>query len=51
MCCEWCGTEEGVFTLNRKDKVCDECYAFDLTFDIDEYEERKRERIAEENEY
>lgn len=31
--------------------LCDECEEFERTFDIDAYEEEKRRRIAEENEY
>ena len=30
---------------------CAECEEFERTFDIDKYEEDKRRRIAEENEY
>jgi len=50
-CCCLCGDEDKPLKRIYGDWYCDECEEFDRTCDIDAYEEQKRARIAEENEY
>ena len=47
--CEDCGADATHNICGHL--LCDECEEFERTFDIDAFEEEKRRRIAEENEY
>lgn len=49
--CEYCGDDEANLTLMMDRWVCDDCNRDDRDFDIEGYEERKRRRLAEEQEY
>lgn len=49
--CGWCGDEEATLTKYYGIWTCQSCIEFDNNVDLDEYEQKKRERIAEQNEY
>ena len=49
--CNWCGDEEAPLQNYYGDALCQDCIRMDKETDWDEYERKKRERIAEQNEY
>lgn len=52
--CSGCGDEEVSMVKRGLRWICDECEAWELeadSLDIEEYEERRRQRLAEAQEY
>ncbi len=50
-CCEWCLDEEKPLQNYYGNVLCPDCIKMEVETDWDEYESKKRERIAESNEY
>jgi len=50
-CCEWCLDEEAALQNYYGTVLCAECVEMEQTTDWDDYEAKRRERIAEQNEY
>ncbi len=50
--CDLCGCDDKpLIYFNPFCSLCEECEEFERNFDIDKYEEDRRRRISEENEY
>lgn len=50
ICCSGCGDDEASLIKRGVSWICDECEAWNLeadNLDLDEYEQRRRERLAE----
>nr|BDD47743.1 hypothetical protein 6 [Piscirickettsiaceae bacterium] len=50
-CCEYCSTDEEPLQDYYGVRLCQKCIDFEQHADLDAHEKRKRERIAEQNEY
>ena len=49
--CNWCGDEESPLQNYYGDALCADCIKMDRETDWEAWEQKKRERIAEQNEY
>jgi hypothetical protein len=49
--CNYCSDEEKPLTIYYGSALCEDCIKMEIETDWDEYERKKRERIAESNEY
>lgn len=49
--CNYCGDDEAGLTDYYGVPLCDKCVEMERTTDWDEWEDKKRRRIAESNEY
>ena len=49
--CNYCSDEEKPLTNLLWFALCEDCIKMEIETDWDEYERKKRERIAESNEY
>lgn len=49
--CSYCGDPDVPLNLSSDLSLCEHCEEIERTFDIDGYEQEKRERIAEANEF
>lgn len=50
-CCEYCMADDKPLRDYHNMRLCDDCIEFERTVDLDSYEKKKRERIAEQQEY
>nr|WP_136252859.1 hypothetical protein [Ningiella ruwaisensis] len=53
--CTGCGIDSPLINTSQYGWICNECHqefeTIDRTYDLEDHERRKRERIAEQNEY
>ena len=50
-CCEWCLDEDSPLQNYYGTALCADCIKMDIETDWDAHEQKRRERIAESNEY